>query len=190
VVGKSRSADAGAKEAALRRFVSIALFLGLSIGGAGSQVALGGAPDFDCVDFDTQEQAQDFYDEHSDDFPDDPDPFNLDPNNNEDACDGLPSENDPNTCPRATLCVYSEDDLIGDRVDIRGRGASNDLFQQMNDEARSAWNNRSGRSRLYENVNQSGDTLCLDAREIVDDFALILFDDEASSERLQKKPTC
>jgi hypothetical protein len=41
--------------------------------------------DFDCVDFDVQEEAQDVFDE------DPSDPYNLDPNGDGFACSSLPS---------------------------------------------------------------------------------------------------
>jgi hypothetical protein len=45
----------------------------------------------DCADFDTQEQAQAFYDQHTTDTPGNPDPFDLDTDGDGKACEGLPT---------------------------------------------------------------------------------------------------
>ena len=45
----------------------------------------------DCADFDTQEQAQAFYDQHTQDTPGNPDPFDLDTDGDGKACEGLPT---------------------------------------------------------------------------------------------------
>lgn len=44
----------------------------------------------DCADFDTQEDAQAFYDQHTNDTPGNPDPFDLDTDGDGKACEGLP----------------------------------------------------------------------------------------------------
>jgi len=55
--------------------------------------ALGGRADAatTCASFQTQQQAQAFYDAHKNDNPSNPDPYNLDANHNGKACEGLPS---------------------------------------------------------------------------------------------------
>jgi hypothetical protein len=45
----------------------------------------------DCADFDTQETAQAFYDQHTSDTPGNPDPFDLDTDGDGKACEGLPT---------------------------------------------------------------------------------------------------
>jgi hypothetical protein len=45
----------------------------------------------DCADFDTQEEAQAFYDQHKNDDPNNPDPYDLDTDGDGKACEGLPS---------------------------------------------------------------------------------------------------
>jgi hypothetical protein len=45
----------------------------------------------DCSDFSTQEEAQEFYDDHREDDPNDPDPFDLDTDGDGQACEGLPT---------------------------------------------------------------------------------------------------
>lgn len=45
----------------------------------------------DCSDFSTQEEAQQYYDDHRDDDPNDPDPFDLDTDGDGQACEGLPT---------------------------------------------------------------------------------------------------
>jgi hypothetical protein len=45
----------------------------------------------DCADFDTQEAAQAFYDQHVSDTPGNPDPFDLDTDGDGKACEGLPT---------------------------------------------------------------------------------------------------
>jgi hypothetical protein len=45
----------------------------------------------DCADFDTQEEAQAFYDQHVQDTPGNPDPFDLDTDGDGKACEGLPT---------------------------------------------------------------------------------------------------
>ncbi len=45
----------------------------------------------DCADFDTQEAAQAFYDQHTADTPGNPDPFDLDTDGDGKACEGLPT---------------------------------------------------------------------------------------------------
>ena len=51
----------------------------------------------DCADFATQEEAQAFYDDHRDDDPNDPDPFNLDTDQDGNACEGLPTSQQAGT---------------------------------------------------------------------------------------------
>jgi hypothetical protein len=53
------------------------------------------AGDVNCADFATQQEAQAFYDEHSDDDPADPDPYDLDTDGDGVACEGLPSPSFP-----------------------------------------------------------------------------------------------
>jgi hypothetical protein len=45
----------------------------------------------DCADFSTQEEAQAFYNDHTDDEAGNPDPFNLDTDKDGQACEGLPT---------------------------------------------------------------------------------------------------
>ncbi len=45
----------------------------------------------DCADFETQESAQAFYDDHKDDTAGDPDPYDLDTDGDGKACEGLPT---------------------------------------------------------------------------------------------------
>lgn len=45
----------------------------------------------DCSDFSTQEEAQEYYDDRSDDDPNDPDPDDLDTDGDGQACEGLPA---------------------------------------------------------------------------------------------------
>lgn len=55
----------------------------------------------DCADFDTQEAAQAFYDQHKTDDPANPDPFDLDTDGDGKACEGLPTSATP-ASPAAT----------------------------------------------------------------------------------------
>lgn len=69
-------------------------------GGAWAQSA---SPAKDCADFDTQESAQAFYDQHKADNASNPDPFDLDTDGDGKACEGLPSSaTSSTTSPQVT----------------------------------------------------------------------------------------
>jgi hypothetical protein len=53
----------------------------------------------DCSDFQNQQEAQAFYDQHKNDNPDDPDPFDLDADGDGTACEGLPGAAAAGTSP-------------------------------------------------------------------------------------------
>lgn len=57
----------------------------------------------DCADFDTQEAAQAFYDQHKADDPANPDPFDLDTDGDGKACEGLPTAAQTTASPGATV---------------------------------------------------------------------------------------
>lgn len=57
----------------------------------------------DCADFDTQEAAQAFYDQHKADDPANPDPFDLDTDGDGKACEGLPTAAQATGSPSATV---------------------------------------------------------------------------------------
>ena len=77
----------------------------------------------DCADFATQPEAQAFYDEHSDDDPSNPDPFDLDSDGDGTACEGLPGGPTPTPTPTPTPPPGSG---TTERVSVRsGGGQSN-----------------------------------------------------------------
>jgi hypothetical protein len=80
-----RTAGRSASASLALGFAALLLLFGLN-GSAGAQEEAQ-----DCADFATQEEAQEFYDDHSDDDPNNPDPFNLDTDQDGNACEGLPT---------------------------------------------------------------------------------------------------
>lgn len=79
--------------AALLSAATLAL-VWFTAGGASAQTATPSAAATgtqDCADFDTQEAAQAFYDQHVNDTPGNPDPFDLDTDGDGKACEGLPT---------------------------------------------------------------------------------------------------
>ena len=62
----------------------------------------------DCADFATQEEAQAFYDDHEDDDPSNPDPFELDTDNDGTACEGLPTSAQATSSPSPTSSPSSQ----------------------------------------------------------------------------------
>ena len=56
----------------------------------------------DCTSFDTQEEAQTYYDDHTDDDPNNPDPAGLDTDGDGQACEGLRSGAQATSTPAAT----------------------------------------------------------------------------------------
>lgn len=74
------------------------------LSGAGSAQTTSPSPGTqDCADFDTQEAAQAFYDQHKTDDPSNPDPFDLDTDGDGKACEGLPTAAQATASPGATL---------------------------------------------------------------------------------------
>src|ERR687895_572676 len=104
----------------MKRIAVLVLVLALSVLDATAWAG----QNVDCADFATQEEAQAFYDEHSDDVPGDPDPFDLDTDGDGKACEGLPSRG-PSDCPSGALCAYAEPDFGGQAVVMTGRGLTN-----------------------------------------------------------------
>ena len=79
--------------AALLSAATLAL-VWFAAGGASAQTAsptAAASGTQDCADFDTQEAAQAFYDQHTSDTPGNPDPFDLDTDGDGKACEGLPT---------------------------------------------------------------------------------------------------
>jgi hypothetical protein len=85
-----RTAGRSATASLALGFAALLLLFGV-YGSAGAQEAQ------DCADFATQEEAQQFYDDHADDDPNDPDPFNLDTDQDGNACEGLPTSQQAGT---------------------------------------------------------------------------------------------
>ena len=78
-----------------------------------------------CADFETQEDAQEFYDEHKDDDPENPDPYDLDTDGDGQACEGLPTEGEPGPTPLpadAQACTDEVDDTFTDEDDTPSPG--------------------------------------------------------------------
>ena len=65
--------------------------LWLLTGGAWAQTTSPSPTTRTCADFETQDAAQQYYDDHKDDDPNDPDPDNLDTDGDGVACEGLPT---------------------------------------------------------------------------------------------------
>jgi hypothetical protein len=61
----------------------------------------------DCSDFQNQQEAQAFYDQHKNDTPGDPDPFDLDADGDGTACEGLPGAAAASTSPTPTPAANS-----------------------------------------------------------------------------------
>ena len=65
-------------------------------------------------------------------------------------------------CPAKALCVWSKANFEGNRVVLDKLGASNKIFNKMNDQVSSARLRYSGgAAQLYEDTNGEGNTLCL-----------------------------
>jgi len=86
--------------AALLSSVALAL-VWFICGGANAQSASPSGTQ-DCADFDTQEAAQAFYDQHKSDTPGNPDPFDLDTDGDGKACEGLPTSATTSAAPATT----------------------------------------------------------------------------------------
>jgi hypothetical protein len=72
-------------------------------GGASAQQTAPPSGTQDCADFDTQEAAQAFYDQHKSDQPGQPDPFDLDTDGDGKACEGLPTAATTSASPAASV---------------------------------------------------------------------------------------
>src|SRR5687768_2417240 len=71
--------------------MGVLALLWLFAGGAWAQTTSPSPTSRTCADFETQEAAQQYYDDHKDDDPNDPDPDNLDTDGDGVACEGLPT---------------------------------------------------------------------------------------------------
>jgi hypothetical protein len=93
-------------------------------------------------------------------------------------------------CPRQTLCLWKQIGYEGKRVEIEGHGVSNQLAQEMNNEASSYYNRRGSVSYLYEDKNGEGDGYCISPRDFYSDLDGGGFGNRASSTRLTPKDQC
>lgn len=97
-------------------------------------------------------------------------------------------------CPQNSLCVWTKANYAGDRLVLDKLGASNKIFNKMNDKVSSARLRYSGgAAELYEDTGGGGDTLCLlDAPGLrkYPDLSDIGggYDNIVSSSRLSDKP--
>ncbi len=65
-------------------------------------------------------------------------------------------------CPEKALCLWDEENYKGQRVVIKGKGLSNDVFDEMNDLASSAFlNNKKRVAVLWTDFGGQGEATCL-----------------------------
>ena len=95
----------------------------------------------------------------------------------------------PIPCPKRTLCLWKHSNYAGKRIEIQGKGLSNQIANQLNNEVSSGYNRRSAVSYLYEGKHGEGDFFCFVAKEEVS-YVGDAFNDVASSSRLTTQDLC
>jgi hypothetical protein len=91
-------------------------------------------------------------------------------------------------CPNKALCLWADENYEGQRVVVKGAELSNDVFEQMNDQASSAFLDRKDRvAELFADANGGGESICLyDGNRWRNRKIGAPFDDAISSTRLKK----
>ena len=94
-------------------------------------------------------------------------------------------------CADGKLCLWAGQKGSGQRVVVGGKGVSNKLANQMNNEATSLINNTGRRVLIHDKRDAKGELRCYDN---MDDsqahFDSVGFDNRASSTRITKGDTC
>jgi hypothetical protein len=97
-------------------------------------------------------------------------------------------------CPKRALCLWDDENYLGDRVVVKGNGLSNKVYAEMNDLTSSVYLNRKDRiAVLYQDINGGGDSICLTDENRWRNYKIgAPFDDAISSSKVKRNvpPSC
>jgi hypothetical protein len=91
------------------------------------------------------------------------------------------------SCPDGNLCLWADENYEGQKVKIHGKGLSNQLYKEMNDNAESLKLRREGGAVLYTNTDGDSVSFCV-THGPTNFNDLFEGSNDASSTRISKKP--
>jgi hypothetical protein len=93
-------------------------------------------------------------------------------------------------CPKQTVCVFADVNLVGEKVKLTKPGVSNKLAVKMNNQASSVVNDRAKAVFLFDKKDGKGVSICIGPHSYVEDLEDREFNDVASSSKLTKRDHC